>query len=72
MSAKCNCINDAEFIRNVVYFWQTKGDPSRYAFWDALRCERLMPAFYEAWRKQETYKLLADMAARRAETDLND
>jgi hypothetical protein len=53
---------DAEFRRCVLYFWQEKRDPTRYGKWDAYRCAKLMPAFYEAWAKMGIYRELADAA----------
>jgi hypothetical protein len=54
--------DDATFRRMVRYFYLEKGDPTRYVFWEAERCKRLMPAFYEAWEKSKIYERLAKAA----------
>lgn len=54
--------DDAEFRRMVRYFYDEKGDPTRYVLWDRSRCERLMPAFFEAWSKRVIYEKLATAA----------
>jgi hypothetical protein len=43
--------DDAEFLRMVRYFYEEKGDPTRYVDWDEDRLEELRPAVYEAWHK---------------------
>ncbi len=45
---KCD---DAEFLRMVRYFYETKGDPTRFVDWDEDRLEDLRPAVYEAWHR---------------------
>lgn len=54
---------DQEFCRTVGYFWTEKGDPTRMSAWDAERCKRLMPQFFEAWSMCELYRAIADTCA---------
>lgn len=42
---------DRDFIKMVAYFWQEKGDPTRYCDWDEERCKQLMPEFHHTWKK---------------------
>lgn len=61
--------DDDEFKRDVRYFYQEKGDPTRFSGWDAARCQRLLPAFYEAWSKEVIYGQLAMLAIKEIERD---
>jgi len=58
--------DDEGFVRMVIYFFEEKGTPTRYAGWEAERCQKLMPLFYEAWCKAELYEKFAKLAARDA------
>ncbi len=60
--------DDAEFLRMVRYFYETKGDPTRFVDWDEDRLEELRPAVYEAWRKF----LRAKMRLRALMADIED
>lgn len=62
--------DDESFISSVCHFWTEKGDPERYSGWDAERCKRLLPAFYEAWSKAKVYEELTDLAAKDAMSKL--
>lgn len=59
---------DDEFLRMVKYFYETKGDPTRYVDWNEDRFEELRPAAYEAWHRF----LRAKMALRAHMADLED
>lgn len=54
---------DESFRDMIAFFWKEKGDPTRYSGWDADRCQRLMPQFFEAWSKCELYRGIADTTA---------
>lgn len=61
-----NLPTDNEFLRMVWYFFDEKGDPSRYCFWDEERFERLRPVEHHAWRqlvlaKATCYRLMLDL-----------
>jgi hypothetical protein len=56
--------SDDQFKQMVCYFFEEKGNPTRYTSWDADRCKRLMPAFFEAWTQSCTYDKLARLAVR--------
>lgn len=60
---------DVDFKRMVRYFYEEKGDPTRYIAWDAERCKRLMPAFFEAWRQSCIYTNLAALAIKQEAPD---
>lgn len=54
--------DDYEFMGMVAYFYEEKGDPTRFTRWDAERCARLMPDFFFAWSMAKKFRRLADIA----------
>ncbi len=58
--------DDETFKKMIAYFWEEKGDPTRYVDWDAMRCSALLPEFYEMWTKYKVYRELADVSLNRA------
>jgi hypothetical protein len=64
--------SDDEFRRMVAYNWLEEDDPTRFVGWDAERCKRLMPAFYEAWEKVGIYIELASLAAKDAKANAEE
>lgn len=63
---------DAEFVRSVLYFYKEKGDPTRYSYWDRVRCMQLMPAFHRAWTDWVIAEGVLDAVARDAYDKLED
>jgi hypothetical protein len=60
---------DKVFIRDVAYFWEDKGDPTRFSGWDEARAERLMPAFVLVWKQ---FKGAREACDRIAKSHLSD
>jgi hypothetical protein len=60
---------DADFKRMVRYFYEEKGDPTSYVGWDAERCKRLMPSFFEAWQQSRVYTNLSSLAIKQEVPD---
>ena len=54
--------DDERFKQMISYFQKEKGDVTRYCYWDESRCEKLMPLFYEAWKKKNFYRDLMYLA----------
>lgn len=53
-------VPDDEFLRMVHYFYDTKGDPTRYSSWDEDRFARLRPAAHHAWRTLRMSKMICN------------
>lgn len=51
---------DELFCNSVLYYYRDSGDPTRLCDWDEARCERLMPAFFYAWRQVQQAKIILD------------
>lgn len=58
---------DNEFLRMVYYFYETKGDPTRYSSWDEDRFEALRPVEHGAWRRY----VLENETCRRLMTEMH-
>jgi phage major head subunit gpT-like protein len=41
--------SDKNFLWDIQYFWDKKGDIERYAWYDADRLKKLNPYMYQAW-----------------------
>jgi hypothetical protein len=59
--------DDAEFRRNVAYFWLEKGDPTRYVGWDEDRCSKVWPSFLLLFKNYLAFHLMLDEVARKHE-----
>lgn len=57
--------DDAQFKDAILYFWTERGDPTRYSYWDAERCAKLLPDFFYAWTLAVRYERLATDAIKR-------
>jgi hypothetical protein len=55
-------MDDFDFKRMVHYFQEEKGDPTRSTAWNEERCKKLMPLFYECWKKKEYYEKMMYLA----------
>lgn len=54
---------DDDFKMMVAYFWNEKGDPTRFVDWDEARCERVWPEFLSAYRQYKTARSIMVLVA---------
>lgn len=54
--------DDQEFLHMVRYFYDAKGDPTRYTEWDEARFRRLAPVAWHLWLEYRMTKRMLNTA----------